>query len=257
MDTTSAAKRAAVATEHNQRDPPGAGTRAWHTLSAEEVAQALQADPASGLTDAEAARRRQQFGPNALAEAKGRSVLAILVDQFMSLIVVLLLGATVVAFALGENIEAVAVLVVIVLNAAVGFLTEWKAEQALTALQQQTVPTAHVLREGKTRQVPAAELVPGDIVIVETGSRVPADGRIIQSVPLKVAACLLLQVAAVYTPFLQAVLRTTPLTAADWGVVLACSLVPVGVVELVKRGQRVQPTTVSRPAPGQTSAMTR
>ena len=113
----------------------GEQERPWHTLSAEEVARALQTDPASGLTDAEAARRREQFGPNALAEAKGRSVLAILVDQFKSLIVALLVAATVVAFALGENIEAVAILVVIVLNAAVGFLTEWKAEQALTALQ--------------------------------------------------------------------------------------------------------------------------
>lgn len=133
--------------------------RPWHTLLAEEVAQALQTDPTSGLTNPEAARRRKQFGPNALVEAKGRSILSILVDQFKSLIVALLVGATVVAFALGENIEAVAVLVVIVLNAAVGFLTEWKAEQALTALQQQAVPTAHVLREVEEHEIPAAELV--------------------------------------------------------------------------------------------------
>ena len=107
-----------------QRDLPGTEPRAWHTLSVGEVATSLQADVARGLTDAEAARRRKRFGPNTLAEAKGRSVLSLLLDQFKSLIMALLLAATVVAFALGDNIEAVAVLVVIVLNAAVGFLTE-------------------------------------------------------------------------------------------------------------------------------------
>ena len=111
----------------------GEQERSWHMQSAEEVARALQSDPTNGLTNAEAARRRKQFGPNALAAAKGRSVLTILVGQFKSLIVALLVGVTVLAFALGENIEAVAVLVVIVLNAVVGFLTESKAEQALTA----------------------------------------------------------------------------------------------------------------------------
>ncbi|QJW94680.1 cation-translocating P-type ATPase [Frigoriglobus tundricola] len=165
--------------------------RPWHTLSADEVAGALQADATSGLTDGEAARRREQFGPNALAAAKGRSALAILVDQFESLIVVLLLVVTVVAFALGDNVEAVAVLVVVVLNAAVGFLTEWKAEQALTALQQQAVPTAHVVRGGEEHEIPAAELVPGDIVLVAAGSRVPADGRVIECVRLQVAEAAL------------------------------------------------------------------
>lgn len=159
----------------------GGEERAWHTLSADEVARALTADPTIGLTDAEAARRRERFGPNALAAAEGRSALAILADQFKSLIVVLLLVVTVVAFALGENVEAVAVLVVIALNAGVGFLTEWKAEQALTALQQQAVPTARVLRGGEEHEIPAAELVPGDVVLLAAGSRVPADGRVIES----------------------------------------------------------------------------
>ncbi len=165
--------------------------RPWHVQSALEVAGALQTDPTRGLTNAEAARRRTQFGPNALIEAKGRSLLGILVGQFKSLIVALLLAATVVAFTLGENIEAVAVLVVIVLNATVGFLTEWRAEQALTALQRQAVPTAHVLRESEEHEIPAAELVPGDVVLVAAGSRVPADGRIVQSERLQVAEAAL------------------------------------------------------------------
>jgi P-type Ca2+ transporter type 2C len=157
----------------------------WHTLAEADVAQALQADLTSGLTSAEAVRRRQLFGPNALAESKSRSVVSILVDQFKSLIVALLIAATVVAFALGENVEAIAVLVVIVLNAIVGFLTEWRADQALNALERQAAPSAQVLREGQERQIPAAELVPGDVVILAAGDRVPADGRVVESVRLQ------------------------------------------------------------------------
>ncbi len=181
-------KAAATDGQHGRSGEEG---RPWHTLSAEEVALAFQADPAVGLTNAEAIQRREQWGPNVLAEAKGRSALAILIGQFKSLIVALLVVATVVAFALGENIEAVAVLVVIVLNAAVGFLTEWKAEQALGALQRQAVPTAHVLREGEEHQLPAAELVPGDVVLLAAGSRVAADGRVVESARLQVAEAAL------------------------------------------------------------------
>jgi Ca2+-transporting ATPase len=182
--------------------------RAWHTLPAVEVARALRTDPASGLTDAEAARRRQKFGPNALAESKGRSAVSILVDQFKSLIVALLVAATVLAFVMGETLEGIAVLVVIALNAAVGFFTEWKAEQALTALQHQAAPTAHVLRAGEERQIPAAELVPGDVVVLEAGARVPADGRVIESVRLQVQEAAL-------TGESQAVTKTTDSVADE------------------------------------------
>ena len=163
----------------------------WHTLSTDEVGRILHIDAAKGLTEAEATRRLAQYGPNALAAAKGRSALAILAGQFKSLIAALLVGVSVVAFALGENLKAVAVLVVIVLNSAVGFLTEWRAERALTALQQQAVPTAHVVRAGVERALPAAELAPGDIVILTAGARVPADGRLVESVRLQVAEAAL------------------------------------------------------------------
>ena len=161
-------------------------TEAWHALSQAEVAGRLQTDSTRGLTDAEAAQRLAQYGPNTLAQALGRSALAIFVHQFKSLIVALLVAATVVAFALGENIEAVAILVVIVLNAAIGFLTEWKAERTLSALQKQAVPVAHVVREGAERQIPAAELVPGDFIVLAAGARVPADGRVVESARLQI-----------------------------------------------------------------------
>ena len=169
----------------------GEPARPWHTLSAEAVARAFESDPIRGLTDAKIARRREQFGPNVLAQAKGRSALAILVGQFKSLIVALLLVVTVVAFVLGENIEGAAVLIVIGLNAIVGFLTEWKAERALTALQGQAVATARVVRDGEEHDLPAADLVPGDVVLVAAGSRVPADGRVVQSARLQIAEAAL------------------------------------------------------------------
>jgi len=159
---------------------------AWHTLSVDETARRLGADVARGLDDADAARRYRQYGPNALADIKGRSALSMLVRQFRSLIVALLLVAGGVAFALGEAVEAVAILTVIVLNAVIGFVTEWKAETALVVLRRQTVPVAHVLREGAERQIPAAELVPGDVAILAAGARVPADGRVVEAVRLQV-----------------------------------------------------------------------
>jgi Ca2+-transporting ATPase len=121
------------------KDLGGAKLRNWHALSVDDVARTLQADTTRGLTEAEVVQTRRQFGQNALAEAKGRSLLSILMDQFKSLIVALLLAATLVAFVLGENIEAIAILVVIVLNAGAGFFSESRAEQALTAIQRQAV----------------------------------------------------------------------------------------------------------------------
>ena len=163
----------------------------WHTQSTEAIAKALEVDLKAGLSGSEAEKRQKLFGLNILTESKGRSALSIFIDQFKSLIVALLVVATAVAFALGEHIEAFAILVVIILNAAFGFFTEWKAEHALTALQQQIVPTARVIREGEEHQIPAADLVVGDIVLVAAGSRLPADGRVIESVQLQVAEAAL------------------------------------------------------------------
>lgn len=158
----------------------------WHTLSVAEAGERLQGDLARGLSDAEAARRLVQHGLNSLPQARGRSVLAIFLGQFHSLIVALLVVAAVVAFALEENIEAMTILVVIAINATIGFFTEWKAEVALAGLQKLTVPVAHVIRAGVEHQIRAAEIVPGDLVVLSAGARVPADGRIVESVRLQI-----------------------------------------------------------------------
>ena len=159
---------------------------AWHTLAIDEAVEKLQSDPARGLTAAEASRRLARFGPNHLAVLRGRSALGILRAQFRNLLVLLLVAAAAIAFALGEHVEAVAIGIVIVLNAAIGFFTEWKAERTLAALQKQSVPVAHVVRDGIERQVPAADLVPGDLAILSAGIRLPADGRLIEAVRLQV-----------------------------------------------------------------------
>lgn len=171
------------------RNPPAAAAGAaslWHTRSIEDVVQQFQSNPTVGLTQADAERRLADHGPNALTQAEGRSLASIVIAQFRSLIVVLLAAATAIAFVAGDTIEGIAILCVIVINATIGFLTEWKAEQALSALQKQAVPLAQVIRDGAERELPAADLVPGDVVVLAAGARVPADGRLIDSVQLRI-----------------------------------------------------------------------
>jgi P-type Ca2+ transporter type 2C len=159
---------------------------AWHTLATEKVAAKLQTDAMAGLSIDEAARRSTQYGPNVLGDAKTRSLWTILAAQFKSIIVALLCAAAAVSLVLGDNVEAVAILVVILLNAGVGFFTEWRAEQSLDALKKQAVGNAFVIRDGEERQIPASSLVPGDLVVLTAGGRVPADGRVVESAPLQV-----------------------------------------------------------------------
>lgn len=153
-------------------------TSVWHTMTVGQVADELQSDGAMGLDSREASARRIHYGPNELSATKQRSLLSLLVHQFRSLIVALLLVAALLAFTLDERIEALAIMVVIVLNAAIGFATEWRAAIALEGLRRQSVSVARVRRDGEERQIPAAELVPGDVVLLAAGDRVPADGRV-------------------------------------------------------------------------------
>src|SRR5690606_22163963 len=158
----------------------------WHALAVERVAAALASDPRGGLSEAEAKARLERDGPNLLQAPAGRSPWAILVAQFRSLIVVLLLVAVGLALALGETFEAYAVGVVIAINTLIGFLTELRAERAMAALAEQAAPTARVVRGGRERRIPAEQLVVGDLVVLDAGDRVPADGRIVSDIRLQV-----------------------------------------------------------------------
>jgi P-type Ca2+ transporter type 2C len=136
---------------------------------------------ATGLSSAEAAARLEAEGPNRLEERAGRGVRGMLVDQLRNPFVLLLGGAAALAFALGEQVDAIAIAVIVVLNAAVGTVQEWRAERALQALKSMTAPRAHVLRDGQVEVVPAESVVRGDLLVLEAGDVVAADARLVQA----------------------------------------------------------------------------
>jgi len=152
---------------------------AWHDRSGVETAHALEADPARGLTEAQVNERRTRYGENRLAEKPPRSKWLLLADQFKSPLILVLLAAAVLAGSIGDLKDAVVILVVVVLNALLGFWQEHRAEATLAALKKMLSPTARVRRDGAVHEVPAATLVPGDLVLLEAGDRVPADGRLL------------------------------------------------------------------------------
>jgi Ca2+-transporting ATPase len=157
----------------------------WHDRSGEEVLLALNSKP-EGLTKEEAAGQRDQVGYNELEGNKPPSILVRLFDQLKSLLVLILLAAVAVSLALGEWVDAGVVGAIVILNAILGLVQEARAEKALTALKKMASPLAQVLREGQVEEIPTRELVPGDIVLLSSGSKVPADARLIQSANLQV-----------------------------------------------------------------------
>ena len=162
-------------------DPP---PPAWHALPGVAVLEHLDSKPA-GLTTAEAARRLEQVGPNTLAIARPVSFWALLVAQFRSLVVLLLVAATVGALLMGDHVEAAAIAVVLILNAGIGVWTEWRAREAMEALRQMEMHRAKVLRDDKPIEIDARALVPGDLILLEAGDAIPADARLLEASELQ------------------------------------------------------------------------
>ena len=158
----------------------------WYKRTAAQTLQEIGTTTEKGLTAAEAAGRLEKYGPNELEEKAGRSRLEILWEQFANILTVLLIMAAVVSMVLGDWIEAVAILVIVVLNGVLGYTQEARAEQSMAALKKMSVPTVRVRRDGRLQEISARELVPGDIVVLETGNIIPADGRVTTSVNLRV-----------------------------------------------------------------------
>ncbi|HET8774833.1 MAG TPA: HAD-IC family P-type ATPase [Thermoanaerobaculia bacterium] len=152
-----------------------------HALHGQRVVHELDVDPSAGLSDETVAARRRQFGPNVLPHARSRSLWRTLLDQFLNIIVLLLAAAAAISWLTGDRIEALAIVLVLVLNAAIGFAMEWQAGRALRALRRQTRITARVRRNGADAVIPAEELVAGDVVLLGAGDRVPADVRILEA----------------------------------------------------------------------------
>lgn len=156
----------------------------WHNLTVEQTFTRLTSSP-NGLTAAEAARRLDEFGPNEVQAAGRISALSILLEQFKNVLIVILLLATALSAFLGHGVEAIAITVIVLFAVLLGFIQEYRAERAIEALREMAAPTATVIRNGREDDVPARDLVPGDVILLATGDRVPADARLTEAVNLQ------------------------------------------------------------------------
>jgi magnesium-transporting ATPase (P-type) len=152
---------------------------AWHAVTAEEVVKRLGTDPAKGLDAGEAAQRLTKYGPNRLPEGKKQSAVMRFLLQFNNVLVYVLLGAGFVKLMVGLWLDAAIILGVVVINGLLGFLQEGKAEKALDSIRNMLSAEARTVRDGETRLIPAEELVPGDVVLLESGDKIPADLRLV------------------------------------------------------------------------------
>jgi len=156
----------------------------WHVMGAAEVCAALEADPKTGLTDSAVTQRRALYGANIIQERQRRNPLRLLLSQFTDFMIVVLIVAAVIAGAVGEIVDSIAIVVIVLLNGLIGFVQDYRAEQAISALRRMAAPTAKLRRNGQLHTLASSELVPGDIVLLETGNIVPADLRVLEAVQL-------------------------------------------------------------------------
>lgn len=153
--------------------------RAWHTHPSDALVTELRTSVEGGLSDEEARQRLQQEGPNELPEAPPPSLLKLFLSQFTSVIVWVLIGAAAVSGLLEDWLDAAAILAIVFLNGLLGFIQEFRAERSLAALKRMSVAMARVMRDGVLHVIPAREVVPGDVILLEAGDRIPADARLV------------------------------------------------------------------------------
>jgi Ca2+-transporting ATPase len=169
----------------------------WYTLSVSEAVANLDTGLEEGLAENQVRQRQAEFGPNELQERPGRTFWQMLLDQFNQFLVLILIAAAIVSAVIGwsrynqtgdttEFVDAAAIMAIVILNAILGVVQEGRAEEELAALKKMASPNAHVLRGGHLVTVPSRELVPGDVVLLETGNYVPADVRLVESVNLRI-----------------------------------------------------------------------
>lgn len=151
----------------------------FYNLTVEEATAELGSDVGSGISGEEAKKRLSEFGPNQLKEKKGRGPMSIFLEQFQDFIIWILTGAAVVSGFLKEWVDAFAIIAIVILNAFLGFIQEFRAEKALAALKRLSSPASKVIRKGQHNVIASAELVPGDLIELEAGDNVPADSRVV------------------------------------------------------------------------------
>jgi len=163
----------------------------WHTVAIDKTLQQLSSNKDAGLSSQQVSERLQQYGPNELEETGGRSPWSIFVDQFTNIMLLMLMGVAVISAFLDIRSntfpkDAIAIFTIVILNGILGFFQEQSAEKALAALKNLASPLVRVLRDGKTSDIAAKELVPGDVMLLEAGVKIAADGRLIESSNLQV-----------------------------------------------------------------------
>jgi len=170
---------------------PDTATVTWHALAAENALEVLESNPQTGLDDRAVTERSQHYGTNELLETAGRSALAILWDQFTNIMLVMLIAVAIISGFLDLRAhkfpkDAIAIFAIVFLNGLLGYMQESRAEKALAALKNLSSPHVRVIRDGKTLEVAAKEIVPGDIMLLEAGVQIAADGRLLEAINLQI-----------------------------------------------------------------------
>lgn len=160
-------------------------SKSWHALSPEEILKELNV-PERGLSQSEAQKRLAQYGSNELQKEKRSSRIKMFLEQFTDVLIVILLIATALSVAIGEIVDAIVIIAIVLATAILGFVEEFRSEKAVEALKKMTAPTAVVLRDGKEVKIQSTEIVPGDIILLHTGDKIPADARLLKSFNLKI-----------------------------------------------------------------------
>ena len=157
----------------------------WYSLDPQQAFDRLEST-SGGLSTDEAQRRRERYGPNKLEERGGRPKWRILLDQFTGFLIIILIVAALISLALGDILDTVVIMAIVILNGVFGYFQEYKAEEAMAALQQMAVPLVRLKRDGQVVELGAEDIVPGDVMILETGNVIAADGRLLTAVNLRV-----------------------------------------------------------------------
>ena len=229
------------------REHSAAGELVSHSLPALAVADSLAVNPAVGLTSLELAERRRKYGSNSIQSIRPRPAWRLLMDQFANVVIALLAAAALVAWATSDVIEATAIIVVLLINALVGFITEWQAGRALDALRHQTRMTSRVRRNGIELTVDAEELVPGDIIVLNAGDRIPADARLLECYCLQTEESALTGESTPVDKAIEDVPKETPLSERRPMVYLGTAIVAGrGVAIVIGTGAQTELGRVGR-----------
>ena len=157
----------------------------WHAVEVKQALKKLGSSITRGLTSEEADERLQRYGPNQLQEEEGLRIPKLVLAQFKDVFVIMLIAASALSVLMGEVADATMIAIIVVLSAVVGFIQEYRSEQAIEAMRKLTAPTARAIRDGREKVIPGKEIVPGDIIILEEGDRVPADALLVEAHGLK------------------------------------------------------------------------